>query len=174
MNREEAERAFEKGVKELRENKNYSKALKFISISNRLYPTAEKAQLIEECTLAQGQPHTHPSPTASTSTCNLSYHTDRICTILQDFILQMKGTYLRHERKYIAESYRQIIRTVVVLIIGVVILKFGFKQKISLGNLPGDVNYSSPGLQVFFPMTTCSLLSFVFPVVYKWYCSVAR
>lgn len=170
MNNEEADRAFEKGLKELNENKDFKKALTFFSISNRLSPSAHKTQLIEECTNLRRSQRQPPVPAASTT----SFADSIVCSTFKKYVLLTKESFLHYEHQYIAESYKQIIRLVALLIIFVVILKFFFKQNVSLGNLPGDINYSSQGMQIFFPVTTCSLLSCLFPIIYNWYLSVRR
>lgn len=171
MNKEEAERAFENGLKELNENKNYKKALVFFSISNRLAPSPETSRRIAECTRAQSSPQAHDPSPASPS---ISSYVESIYSATKKHLLWAKERMLHYEHRFIAESYKQIIRAVTLLIILVVIFKFIFKQSLSLGHLPGDINYSSSGVHVFAPMTTCSLLSFICPIIYNWYRDVRR
>lgn len=166
--------------------RNYSKALKFFSISHRLSPTTEKQQLMDQCLNLQAQgslpSSSRPSPpTTSDSNSSTNMYGNfggrqahNIYESLQAFFLRAKSCILCYEQKYIAESYKHMIRAVLALIIGVIVCKFVLKQSIRLGSLPGDFNYSSGGVQVFFPMTTCALISYLFPIVMNWYQSVHR
>ena len=173
MNNEEAERAYEKGLKELKENKNYVKAMKFFKISNRLSPSREKLDHIRECNilLQTTSPDSNYTPTSSEAA---SSRNNTILESSMKLFMDVKAKLTYFEGKYIAESYKPILRALALLILFVIVGKFIFKQDMMLGKLPGDINYSAGGMQVFFPMTTCSLISFLFPIVYNWYHSYRR
>ena len=177
MNSDESERALERGLKELNVHKNYAKALKFFTISHRLIPSPDKQQLIIQCnealTQAQGTPISH-SRTSSTAPNPSNSTTENFTAKLHTIYKSIKNYLLQYEQKYIAESYKHMIRAVIVLIVGVIICKFILKQNVRLGSLPGDINYSSQGMQVFFPMTTCALLSYISPIIFNWYNTIRQ
>ena len=95
MNDAEAERAFERGWRELQENKNYKKALTFFVISNRLSSSEEKRKLIEEC---------------KENMTNSGTRHSRLWKRVKTCMANIKNSFLQYERRFILPAHKQLFR----------------------------------------------------------------
>ena len=50
-----------------------------------------------------------------------------------------------------------------------ILVTFGEKLPIKLGRLPGDIRYEGKNGFFYFPITTCIVLSILFPVLMRFF-----
>jgi hypothetical protein len=165
MNAEEGERALGEARRALA-NGNILEGLKYLKISQRLLPSNETLELIRRYSQTPSQtqpPHSQPQTQSQSNTSNpFPSQFQNLTQSLQEVTKKLSEIYLQFENKYISPSMRQFIRRLFLIVFMLIIVKYIFKQKIGLGQLPGDISYSSSSTFISAPFVSCLLVSFLF------------
>jgi hypothetical protein len=158
-NYEEALRARKEGEKHL-ESRNFEKSLKMLEISHRLYPNDEVKQLIQRVKelnngkdARSGQSHGDELRGHQGSFFLLIKHEAYVCWERAIKLIE------RIEEKYFTPSFRPYARGLLAMSLFLLIYRLIFRQRLSLGSLPGDIYYSSSNMVVSAPIVSCLLVS---------------
>ena len=151
-NRDEADRAKERGIAYLRA-KNYGQARKFLEISNRLCFHVDTQRLLEELSGEQRQNDIDQPQTQERRTSASSH---RQFTLTLESIRQK---FNELEEKYVYPPCRPYTKPLLLIVIYLFISRVVFGKKLSLGSLPGDIYYNSNNMMVSAPIITSAVVS---------------
>mmetsp|Transcript_31927 Transcript_31927/g.42152 ORF Transcript_31927/g.42152 Transcript_31927/m.42152 type:complete len:197 (+) Transcript_31927:72-662(+) len=180
-NAEEANRAKELGREYLRKNQ-FGKAIKFLSISNRLNPNPDTRQILNSAKAGaarlRGQCSTnYSSTTAQQPSQSSTSPSDWNSRQFQPLVAMFQNYYqafLEWRRHfgvealfnrlgtYVLPEYRRPLMIMFYVIIFLVIYRLFFaKASVLSTGLPGDIYFSSPGFTFSCPIVSSLLFSFV-------------
>ena len=152
-NHEEAIRAREEGKQKFAEG-DYQKAVKLFQISIRLHPNADTSQLLHSAQAALVRISSNQSNSAPNSSSQwYNPVVENFCRYLEP-LLQL-------ESRLISPDFKPYVRGMILVIFMLSCYKLLVKHRLSLFDLPGDFNYSSPNVIVHAPIVSCLLISFL-------------
>lgn len=164
MNEEEGKRALREAKQKLAANK-INEGLKYLKISQRLHPSSETQELISR----YSNINNNNNNSQSSSQSSTSNYSNEIILIIKNQFNILLEKFLQLETKYINPSMKNYIRGLFLAIFILIIVKYGFKQKIGFGSLPGDISYHSSNVYFSSPIISSLLLSFVVNGLFRFF-----